>query len=494
MAPHRQYAKPFQGIEVIEFSAPALAYITNLRFDSGENVTYPRIWFTADKASSNAYFAQFDPAGGNHSFWSTASSPFPDNTAAPFIAFDVDKGYIGGIAASTNYTQSAFNFTGFGPVAQGAYVSYDGLTMSFTQNQYPDYFFAAVEIDPNVLKYQGGTIRWIYSAGWATDAQQPNIGFTIARMQLGEPTPDMDFDPANDAILSDNLTLGNCYDIYTDNFKPFIFVHPAAEPSYQIFVIPGRCSLIYKTVPQKGQLFKNANVTRLDPFTSDSEYISSAALDESNHILWFVVKTYQQEGAVIRSLNVTSFTLTSENTAIDFGESEPIIAIGNDLDRGNLLRYLFVAASGGSQITRFKVKDDGTGVTSISTSYLPPRFSQISSMVYVRPYIYFGTYEPDAQLARVPKSSFCGFPCQPNSYCLFGVCTCFDGYSSNNNQRGPNGQLVCLGNSIQITQIKANKETGAAAALGILWAFSLVVAIAGWYLWWKARAAAYSAI
>jgi len=37
------------------------------------------------------------------------------------------------------------------------------------------------------------------------------------------------------------------------------------------------------------------------------------------------------------------------------------------------------------------------------------------------------------------------------------------------------------------SELQEKQSQGAAAALGVLFAFSLVAAIAGWYLWWRAR-------
>jgi len=63
MAPHRQYAVSVYGVDLIDFNTPALAYISDLRYDSAENVSNPRIWFLADKASPNIFYAQFNPTG-----------------------------------------------------------------------------------------------------------------------------------------------------------------------------------------------------------------------------------------------------------------------------------------------------------------------------------------------------------------------------------------------------------------------------------------------
>lgn len=46
----------------------------------------------------------------------------------------------------------------------------------------------------------------------------------------------------------------------------------------------------------------------------------------------------------------------------------------------------------------------------------------------------------------------------------------------------------------RVLEVQDAQETGAAAALGVLWAFSLLAAVAGWYLWYRARAVAFSAI
>lgn len=69
----QQVAIPLLGAEVISFSSPPLAYISNLRYDpapasNGDANSGPRILFIADKSSPNLYSATFLP---------NVTGPFP---------------------------------------------------------------------------------------------------------------------------------------------------------------------------------------------------------------------------------------------------------------------------------------------------------------------------------------------------------------------------------------------------------------------------------
>lgn len=35
------------------------------------------------------------------------------------------------------------------------------------QNQFPNYYFAAVDMDTNIVRFDGGSGRWVYTIGWA---------------------------------------------------------------------------------------------------------------------------------------------------------------------------------------------------------------------------------------------------------------------------------------------------------------------------------------
>lgn len=50
-----------------------------------------------------------------------------------------------------------------------------------------------------------------------------------------------------------------------------------------------------------------------------------------------------------------------------------------------------------------------------------------------------------------------------------------------------------IGTQVEVERLVA-KDTGAAAALGVMFAFTLLAGGFGWFLWYKARKQAYGAV
>lgn len=108
-------------------------------------------------------------------------------------------------------------------------------------------------------------------------------------------------------------------------------------------------------------------------------------------------------------------------------------------------------------------------------------------MLHNGDFLYMVTWEPNALIARIPDTNFfCSSPCGGYSYCSNdGVCACANGYIE-----GPEGDCITFHQHQTIQDIEV--ATGWAVAFGILSGIALLLAIAGWALWWRRKNSFYS--
>lgn len=80
-----------------------------------------------------------------------------------------------------------------------------------------------------------------------------------------------------------------------------------------------------------------------------------------------------------------------------------------------------------------------TGISKAEVAYatLGTLFNRVSSTLYVPPYFYFGTNEPNAVLGRIHKDNFCSFECDENAYCWAQGCLCAPGYGPDPTKTNP---------------------------------------------------------
>jgi len=107
-------------------------------------------------------------------------------------------------------------------------------------------------------------------------------------------------------------------------------------------------------------------------------------------------------------------------------------------------------------------------------------------------YIYFTTFRPDASIARLHSiSSFCQRFCGAIAYCNNNKCECQTPFVK---FELPDGTIRCLNPTEQKIIDKEVANEAAAITFGVFWVFALVAALAGWYMWWKGKAASYQAL
>jgi len=81
----------------------------------------------------------------------------------------------------------------------------------------------------------------------------------------------------------------------------------------------------------------------------------------------------------------------------------------------------------------------------------------------------------------VNELDFCTNPCPINGYCEGGMCLCLDGYKLSGDKTSCDLIPTTVSNTVY------QKEKGAAIAMGVLWAITLIAAVVGWVLWYRSR-------
>jgi len=215
-----------------------------------------------------------------------------------------------------------------------------------------------------------------------------------------------------------------------------------------------------------------------------TKYLSSFVFDHNFDVIYFILKSYGSVGSTLYSFNTDSWRLNFPSLVLtnEFNEFEPIIVLGTEIQEFVPKRFIFVVASGAFWIQRFEIHAN-LSFQSLAYGYLTPSVNQISSAYYYYPFLYFTTYEPDAKIARIPKNNFCGYYCGENAYCRLGSCICLEGYLKD----VTDPKTPCKLAEIVRTEIEERQSQGAAAALGVLFAFTFLAALAGWILWYRIR-------
>jgi len=453
--------------------------------DRSETGALRNYYFLADKGSPNLYSGAFSAPAGPTSFWvnpgvATFDSPY----VAPFFSFDVYKDNFFGPAYSINNTGPN------GPTNLVAnfllqLVSIVKLVpknvVGVRQLSLPGYTFVTALIDPKVDP--DNNLNPAYVVGWSPyDAYPLRIFRTF--ITLGFAQPNITFLGIESFGL--RTIYRHCFDQFTETLRPQLNITMDGKI---VILVPGRCGFITVLTPIPGVPFgllpDNCSQTyypeQLIP-QPNQFYISSIIYDFYNNLIFYTTKKYNTPGATLWSFSVNTWSLTSNGTGLDLAESEAVLVLANEVDTPSTTQYLFIIASGADRIQRYTI-DSNNNIGAGAMTVLTPDINRISSALYSRPFLYYITYEPDAKIVRIPLTSFCNKWCSTNGYCEQGYCYCQPGFTQDlSDPINP-----CKSTALVDSQLQEKQSQGAAAALGVLFAFSLVAAIAGWYLWWRGR-------
>jgi hypothetical protein len=473
------YSVERDGLEVININTAgiSLAYGANIQLDPKPSQDLQTIYFTADKGTPNVYSANFLLSGGSlpQSFWANAGPTIP-NTTAPFFSFDAENNNFFGPAYPlepqiVNAVTFALQLVTVNPTTKQVKVF---------QHHLAGFAWISAFVDPNPDHIQNQT-NPAYIVGWDSYSDFPFRLFRAFVTLNSDPRIDLNTAGESVALSPDRP----CYDLFTETMRPTISV--TNDTKNVIVVVPGRCALFAKIPLIPGVPFSQLqnNISIFYPtqhYNPNTNYVSSVVYDYYNDYIFYTVKTYNTPGGYLHSFNAKTWQLNAAYSPIDVAESEAILVLGNEVNTPTSTKYLFVISSGSNKIQRFVVDGNNT-IKARALAVLPTDLNRISSAFFYYPFIYYVTNEPDAKVVRISKTSFCNNWCGDNGYCNQGLCYCQTGYEPD----PTDPDIPCKLKEIVTAEIQERQSQGAAAALGVLFAFSLVAAIAGWFLWYKAK-------
>jgi hypothetical protein len=475
------YSKPQNGIDVININTPgnSLAFGSNLALDNAETGNSRTIYFMADKSSPNIYSGGFQIPGGEGTFWVNPGTTLNHPNIAPYFSFDVyQKNFFGPAYPINSSIIEPRNIATF--ILQFVTITGNNV-VSVTQKAFPGFTFLSALIDPRPDPVMLG-FNPVYIIGWSSFDLVP-LRLFRGFINLGSFTPMIELNIINETLGV--TTTYPCYDQFTESLKPQLNLTLDGK---LIVLVPGRCGLLAKINLILGTPLSQLPLGSISRFwppqvvQSQQYYISSIIYDYFNNLIFYTLKQYNVPGASLYSFRADTWLLNPDAYQLDLQESEAVLVLGNEIPGPTSIKYLFVIASGSDRIQRYNIDENHT-VSAAATNVLTPDINRISSAYYYYPYIYYITYEPDAKVVRIPKTSFCNKWCGLNGYCEQGICYCSTGYTRDESNPTTPCQLTALVDS----ELQEKQSQGAAAALGVLFAFSLVAAIAGWYLWWRGK-------
>jgi len=308
----------------------------------------------------------------------------------------------------------------------------------------------------------------------------PNDLVVMRGKFLAGPDPVVGIVPPTDVRAVDSKE--KCFDQFAPYEAPKLWL----TDTYLVLGVPGKCAGFYKFNLPAGE-WNTATVTPFDPTDTNQKYVSSATFDSQTRALYYTIKEFNVPGATLFVYDTNNWTQPANSSVnLDIDEGEAVLTVGYD---NNVTRSIYVAASGANVIKRWAI-DEKYSFSKLKSAVVDPTFTQISSLLYISPYLYMTTYEPNAKILRILSSNFCDKFCGENGFCDGGNCKCKEGYTPDITVP----TLPCTPIKQVQSEITGKQNEGAAAALGVLFAFSSVTAIAGWFLWWKSRQHSYSSV
>jgi len=365
-------------------------------------------------------------------------------------------------AAGPSYG-NGFNIGYYLPITVAGPASND---LMIIQGQNRGYTFYGVSVDARTFSHV-----LIYLVGWLparpTDTHKDSVNFGIVRAHL-----DLTLPPAQRNIIWNATTDEVIFHI--DNFHPY---HATTRPhvihDYQnnkIFVVDTHLKKIYSAiVPADG-------TSPMSPGGSlEIEYgeVAGSTWHYYADILYIGFSGVGRSGSTLVAADLRSMHIANKY-AFPQNYSNPRAIAGQN-------RTIFIGFEGGPAIVKFDVLDWKI----VGIQRLPEYLHQVyAAWDSGFDHIYFSTYEQHSRIFRLHKLDFCENECHYNGYCEAQICRCNTGYELSS------GNCVIPPKKDTVKEV----ETGAAIAMGILFAIATVAAIVGWTLFYRKNKEGYTRV
>jgi len=148
-------------------------------------------------------------------------------------------------------------------------------------------------------------------------------------------------------------------------------------------------------------------------------------------------------------------------------------------------RYFFVPNFAKRNETRrcTKIYKVSNKLRELGIAVLPDVLRPVSSMYFINNTIYMVTYEPNAELGRLPDLNFCPIYCSKYGYCAAGTCLCIKDFDKDPLRT----DFQCAPSHYVQNEYTVQSEQGAAAAFGVLFVISIIAGVLGWFLWFRGQ-------
>jgi len=189
-------------------------------------------------------------------------------------------------------------------------------------------------------------------------------------------------------------------------------------------------------------------------------------------------------------VSIDLWTVTSLAFAIS-GEEDPLLASGDAfLSQLGKVRLVFVASPGSNRVIRLAFFPGAAAPSDYAETSLDDGYNKVSTMVYVDPYLFFGTNAPSAALGSIYFWNFCGVNgsgSSGHSYCDTMVWHCKDGYTMESKNPDVNGFSQCTPNPLdKIIRVVVLSST-LAITFGVLMGVNILVGGFAWVSWYRIR-------
>lgn len=331
-----------------------------------------------------------------------------------------------------------------------------------------DYTFYSVSIDD---RNKSNTL--VYLVGWGPGGGDA-VDFVVVRARMSLTTPfggiTIDTDAGDVCFLH-----ANAFHPYHATYKPRI-IHDYSTNN--LFIISPNFLQIYRvSAPSSNQPLSKADVLEINAW---GPYVGSSFSWYQDKVYLGFANTYLHNAQIVE-IDLPTFKVARRMEFPTGNHTNPRAIVARN-------STIYVGFEGGPSITKI----DAVNWRILGYATLPTYLHTVyAGWDEGYEHVYFITHEERSKIFRINKQNFCPQVCPYNGYCHNAVCQCDSPYTLVGDQYNPAGRCEYIAPT---TQTVTKEEKGAAIAMGILWALTMIAAAAGWYLFYKAKNGGYQRV